>query len=211
MEALSQSDIISLTFEEWTYNVPNVRPLLTSHQMQDLSKSVIMSTTIFPRVRGFTVQSVYYRPDLVWVVDTVASVAVLFFPPRLWRDWFSYSSSLSLYLSHFTFWKVEWKSPLIPAFPSLKHWSQIQPSKGSPCHRSCSFCLPSQLWFFGILRSQPVIFICCCKPGWNLCAMIFINPFHWFCYIYLLGQLLFFWVLFNIVNTMGSMYKGHGW
>lgn len=146
----------------------------------------------------------------MWFGDAQIQWPLLWSPsfPQVYEGIHFLIAIRSLSLSHFIFWEVEWKSPLIPAFPSLKHWLQTQPSQGSPCDRSRSFCLASQLRFFDILRSQPVIVICCCIPDWNLCAMIFINPFHWFCYFYLLGHLLLFWVLFNIVNATGTYIKG---
>lgn len=85
--------------------------------MQDLSKLIIVSINIFPRVRGFTVQPVCYRPDVVQgCLDTVTSVVITFFPPGLWRDSFSYCNSVFVFITlHILRSRV--KIPLDSCFP----------------------------------------------------------------------------------------------
>lgn len=90
-------------------------------------------------------------------LDSMSSFAVLYSPPGLWRLVFNLTVFvfITFTLSYASY--PEKQSENLPRLLRSPLWSTDYRLKASPCHHSCSFCLPSHLWFFDILTWQPVI------------------------------------------------------
>lgn len=175
-------------FGQWAYIFLYVRPLLIPQWIQDLLKLILVSVATFSRVR------LQYR---LCVADQMLLGGLRFsdlccsplLSPRAMEAGVQ-SRCFCLYHIHificFILWKEERKSPSTPALPSLKQWLQTQPSKASPCHHSCSFCLPSHLWFFDTLPWQPVIFVLLYTKLKTLCHDLY-QSLSQFLLFYLVG------------------------